>query len=122
MSRVLRGPAIRWAAQRTARRLARGKPRSLWGATPILTLPLKARADRALGFESHSLVFVTYYISRGFDLNMQRMTDATVHWAPGLLMTYYRLLLIYLMLRYDVFPFFYDLGIFPPVPRFGIAP
>src|SRR5262249_1416506 len=64
-------PVIALARFLTRIRLRRGRVRSLWGTTPILTLPLLARCDRLLGFRSHSLVFVTYYISRAFDFNLR---------------------------------------------------
>ena len=68
--------------QRTLRRLKRGRVRSLWGCTPILTLPMKSRADRLLGFVSHSLVFTTYGIFRNFadkgfaGKHFKQLTDA----------------------------------------------
>src|SRR5947209_8193185 len=44
--------AIHLGPKFSVMRLRSGRPRTLWGVTPILTLPLKARADQALGFES----------------------------------------------------------------------
>ncbi|MGL4727444.1 MAG: glycosyltransferase [Bosea sp. (in: a-proteobacteria)] len=106
----------------TDARLAQGAPRSLWGTTPILTLPLKARADRQLGFESHSLVFVTYYIARDFDFNLQRTMEWLQRHAGGLIVPFERLLLAWAMLRYDVFHYFYDQGLTSRATRFGVNP
>src|SRR5690349_6618303 len=47
------------AARLSRWRARRGRVRSLWGATPILTLPLLARADRLLGVQSKSFVYQT---------------------------------------------------------------
>src|SRR5262249_49188095 len=50
-----------------------GTPRTLWGVTPIVTLPLLARCDRLLGLKSDSVVFTTYYIANKFDINLERI-------------------------------------------------
>lgn len=103
-------------------RLAKARPRSLWGVTPILTLPLKAQADRLLGFRSHSLVFVTYHISRNFDFNLRKLVNATAKLAPQLSQALERMILAWAIARYDVFHFFYDRGLMLPVTRFGVNP
>jgi hypothetical protein len=121
----------RWLLERVAvplghrlgeARLAQGRPRSLWGVTPILTLPLKARADKALGLESHSLVFVTYYIARDFDFNLQKPIQWLQSNAHGMLSAFERLLLAWALLRYDVFHYFYDQGLMSRATRFGVNP
>lgn len=121
-SALLHKVAVPLGRRRTDVRLAQGAPASLWGVTPILTLPLKARADRTLGFKSHSLVFVTYYIARDFDFNLERV----IHWlerhAGGLIAPFERLLLAWALWRYDVFHFFYDKGLTAPVTRYGVNP
>lgn len=114
--------AVPLGRRRTQARLAKGTPRSLWGVTPILTLPLKARADRLLGFRSHSLVFVTYHITRSFDINLHKLTGAVFKFAMPLAPAYDHLLLAWALLRYDVFHFFYDRGLTRPVTRFGVNP
>ena len=114
--------AVPLGRRRTEARLAQGAPRSLWGVTPILTLPLKARADRMLGFESHSLVFVTYYIARDFDFNLQRTMEWLQLHAGGLIAPFERLLLAWAIWHYDVFHFFYDQGLTSRSTRFGVSP
>jgi len=109
-------------ANRTQRRLASGTPRSLWGVTPILTLPLKVRADRLLGFESQSLVFVTYHITSNFDYNLQEFVEKLYMYAPTLAPTFGRCLLAWALWRYDVFHYFYDRGLMLPATRFGVNP
>jgi hypothetical protein len=118
---------IRFAKSATRRRLLRGEVRTLWGTTPILTLPLLARSDRLLGFKSRSLVFTTYYITRGFDLNLRWLDRLTLSkFAFGRFtnanIIARRLVLYWMMLRYDFFHFFYDRGILTSPLRIGINP
>lgn len=109
-------------AKSTRRRLRSGRLKSLWGVTPILTLPLLVRCDAMLGFRSRSLVFVTYYISRSFDINLSKLReffarDYTAHVA------FLKWVMAYALLRYDVFHFFYDRGILmPPNGRIQVSP
>ena len=106
----------------TARRLAAGRPRTMWGITPIVTIPLKVRCDKALGFRSESVVFETYYITRNFDWNMRQLARAFNAW-PSASRSGYRLLLGVALLRYDVFHTFADRGVMPPMWRsFGADP
>lgn len=103
-------------------RLAQGAPASLWGTTPILTLPLKARADRLLGLKSSSLVFVTYYIARDFDYNLQSWVEWLRRRGHALLIPFERILLAWAICRYDIFHFFYDQGLTSRATRFGVNP
>jgi len=106
----------------SARRIAKGRPRTMWGITPISSLPLKARCDNALGFPSDSVVFTTYYITRSFTWNLSLLRRAFNAW-PAATNAGYRLVLGVALLRYDVFHVFADRGILPPVWRgFGIDP
>lgn len=114
--------AVRNGPEKSQRRLEKGKGRTLWGVTPILTLPLKARADRLLGFRSHSLVFVTYYITRNFDFNLRVLVNGVARYAPGLSPALEKLILAWAISRYDVFHYFFDRGLMAPVTRFGINP
>src|SRR5262245_44716370 len=75
------------ARQLARRRKARGQMRALWGATPILTLPLKARATALLSLESRSVVFQTYVITEDFDYNLRRFANGAARlggWASAL--------------------------------------
>ncbi len=106
----------------TVRRLAAGRPRTMWGITPIVTLPLNVRCDQALGFRSESVVFETYYITRNFDWNLRQLARAFNAW-PSASRSGYRLLLGVALLRYDVFHTFADRGVMPPMWRsFGADP
>ena len=94
----------------------------MWGITPIVTLPLKARCDQALGFRSESVVFETYYITRNFTWNLRPLARAFNAW-PSASRSGYRFLLGLALLRYDVFHTFADRGIMPPMWRsFGADP
>ncbi|WP_374300562.1 hypothetical protein [Ferrovibrio sp.] len=97
------------ARQLTAWRVWRGRPSTVWGTTPILTLPLLARCDRSLGLASQSLVYLTYHISSAFDVNLNRISRLALRrflayqWLTWLVF-------LYALLRYDVFHFFNDRG------------
>ena len=110
-------PLARWLGER---RLERGRARALWAATPILTLPLKASATRSLGLKSTSLVFTTYYITQDFDLNLRYLVNGAARLGPFASAVMDRLVLVWAMLRYDVFHFFFDRGLMRPNSRFGI--
>ncbi len=114
--------AVPLGRRRTHVRLEQGIPASIWGITPILTLPLKARADRLLGFRSHSLVFVTYYIARNFDFNLQKIAGVWRRLSGGEMGPFDRALLAWALWRYDVFHFFYDQGLTSRATRFGVNP
>jgi glycosyltransferase involved in cell wall biosynthesis len=94
----------------TRRRLAKGSPRTLWGITPIVTLPLKARCNHALGFASESLVFETYYITKDFTWNLKYVVKGFNIW-PACAPAFRRMLLGLILLRYDVIHLFADRGI-----------
>lgn len=110
--------AIRLGPKLSTLRLARGKPRSLWGVTPILTLPLKAKADRQLGFRSESLVYVTYVITSQFDIDLRK--SYVIASGLGLLPAFQRVVLAWALMRYDVFHCFADRGLLDPGRRLQI--
>src|SRR5262249_42114149 len=106
----------------TAWRLGHGTVRSLWGTTPILTLPLLAACDRRLGLESQSLVFTTYYTAQTFDLNLKPLLDRFVARTPKLRRVFFDLVFAWSLVRFDVFHFFCDQGVLPSTGRMGIDP
>jgi len=114
---------VRAARRATEKRLAKGKVRTLWAATPILTLPLLARCDRMLGFRSSSLVFNTYYVTRSFDINLILFEGflRLLRSRRGLGL-FRRLVLAWALLRYDFFNYFYDRGLMLSDGRYGINP
>jgi glycosyltransferase involved in cell wall biosynthesis len=119
LSRLAIPMAIYVGSRLTASRVERGELRSLWGVTPILTLPLKARADRELGFRSNSIVYVTYVITAGFDIILRR--PYLFANSVGLGAAFQRLVLVWALVRYDVFHFFADRGLLDPSARMQIS-
>lgn len=91
--------------------------RSLWGTTPIINIIYNSRAERLLGIESDTLVFKTYHITDHFTYNLS-------HWCRNkflrVLMSFP--LLVWALLRYDIFHFFFDQGILPSRNWSGINP
>ncbi|MCP4559931.1 MAG: glycosyltransferase [Bosea sp.] len=122
---VQRGAArvVKAARHYGDRRQAKGEVRTLWGTTPILTLPILARCDALLGLKSDSLVFTTYYITRNFSINLT-IPDKVAAKLMKIRRTAHRrfrfAVLAYVMLRYDAVHFFYDRGLLPGTERFGI--
>ncbi len=117
VSLLLLVPFLRLAGRRRA---ARWQLRSVWGTTPILTLPLLARVDELLGIRSDSLVFQTYYITQAFTFNLQQQVAGLRRFVPWLLPLYHRLLLLWALFRYDVFHFFFDRGLLEADGRIGL--
>ena len=97
-----------------------GRPRSLWGVTPIHTINLNAKCDEKLGFKSRSLVFVQYFISKNFSYNFSKILQLIQAQNSGMEKPFYWLVFLYCLLRYDNFNFFYDRGIFPSDKGRGI--
>ena len=97
-----------------------GRPRTMWGVTPILTLPLLARCDRLLGLRSDSLVFTTYYITNSFDINLKRLCEHIYAKYPRLTTPLHRTILRWAMIRYDVFHLFCDRSLLLPTRRMEI--
>lgn len=112
--------AVKYSPYFTERRMARGRVRTLWGVTPILTLPLKARADRELGFDSGSIVYTTYVITSQFDINLRRAYLAAA--GLGVVPAFQRLVLAWALCRYDVFHTFADQGLLDSRERLQIDP
>ncbi len=98
------------------------RPAALWGTTPILTLPLLAEADRLLGLHAVSLTFGSYYITRTFDLSLDRLVAALSRLSPVLIPAFRRAVLLWALLRFDFFHYFYDEGLLERRGRAGVNP
>ncbi len=105
--------------KRTEARLNKGRARSLWGVTPILTLPLKAACDELIGIKARSWVLTTYGISSNFHVNLKKFTQI-IQKNQYLYQPYCRLVLAWCLLRYDIFHYFYDRGFLVPSNFFGV--
>jgi hypothetical protein len=102
------------------RRIRFGRPRTMWGVTPILTLPLLARCDRLLGLRSDSLVFTTYYVTSSFDVNLKGLWEKVYANYPRLSGPLHKVILRIALIRYDAFHLFCDRGLVPPTRRMEI--
>lgn len=114
--------AVLWGRRLSKKRMQKGKLRSLWGVTPILTLPLLARCDRLLGINSQSFVYVTYVVTQKFDINLNRPRNWLLKNAPAFYTSFINIVMGLALLRYDIFHFFCDRGIMDPVNQIGIHP
>jgi glycosyltransferase involved in cell wall biosynthesis len=113
---------VRLGRWRTQRRLAKGRPRSLWGFTPLLTLPLKAKADELLGIHAESVVWTTYHISRRFTRNLRLLPAIVRRLNPELLGSLGRFVLAFALLRYDIFHYFNDRALLWPNRILALEP
>lgn len=120
VGRWLMRATVPLARRASRRRLSAGRPRSLWGVTPIVTLAVKAKADRCLGFRSDTLVFTTYYITRAFDLNLRYVLSIARRCGTSVLRLTETAILCWAALRYDVVHYFFDRGLLPPDGMSGI--
>ncbi len=97
-----------------------GVRRSLWGVTPILTLPLLARCDRLLGHAAETLVLARYHITDAFDWDLSTQQRWIVGKFPDCYPLWAECVFLFALMRFDVFHYFYDRGIMKPAARFGI--
>ena len=97
---------------RMLRRHMQRAPRSVWSGTPILTLPIKARAERTLGYRAISVVTHTYHTSGAFDRDLSRWRGLPIigHAVPFALF-------VWACLAADRLHFFCDRGILPGARR-----
>ena len=102
------------------RRMHLGRPRTMWGVTPILTLPLLVRCDRLLGLHSESLVFTTYHTTKNFDINLQRLAEAIYTRHPRWSARMHKIILRLALIRYDAFHLFCDRSLMLPTRRMEI--
>ena len=94
---------------RLLRRLIDKRFNSLWTGTPILTLPLNARAEAMLGVNAKSLVYESFGITRGgFDIHLGRWLRIPI---LGRLVPFVTFL--YACVTQDRLHFFTDRGIIP---------
>lgn len=103
-------------------RMSWSRPRSMWGVTPILTLPLLAKCDRLLGFRSESLVFDVYYTTNSFDINLKSLKDRVYRRFPRWIARFHKTVLQLALIRYDIFHTFCDRGLLPPAVGLQIEP
>jgi glycosyltransferase involved in cell wall biosynthesis len=100
-------------------RRTKGRLRSLWGVTPIISLNNGVKAERRLGIEADSLVMGTYCVTKDFDFVLSPHLEAAQAAGAQAHMGFYWLVLIWAMMSYDVFFYFYDRGILLPEESTG---
>jgi len=103
-------------------RLSYTRPRTVWGVTPILTLPLLAKCDRLLGFRSESLVFTVYHTTNSFDINLKALSGFVYRTFPRWIGKFHRAIPRLALIRYDVFHTFCDRGLLPASGGLQIEP
>lgn len=82
--------------------------RSLWAGTPILTLPVKAQAERLLGVQADTLVYETYYLTSEFRYDLSRWNRGPGVWRSLMLPL---LVLLWAACRYQRFHYFCNRGL-----------
>lgn len=101
---------------RLIRRILTNQFNSLWAGTPILTLPLKARAESLLGVNAKSLVYESYGIAQGgFDIHLGRWVRIPV---LGRLVPF--ITFLYACVTQDRLHFFCDRGLLPVFRPFEV--
>jgi hypothetical protein len=82
------------------------KPAVLFAPTPIINIVDQSRLLRELGYDSRTLVYTVYYITDKFDHNLTPLVQnpALGTWLPNLLF-------LWSLLRFDLFHFYYDGGL-----------
>jgi len=107
--------AVLWPLRVLRRLLAPRSFQCLWTGTPVITMALKARAERSLGFRSRSLVTHTYFITDAFDIDLSRLRAVPV---LGYLVPFS--VFLWACLFVDRLHFYCDRGILPTPDRFGV--
>src|SRR5262249_46814635 len=118
------GRQLLWCLARLAGswRLGWSSPRTMWGVTPILTLPLLAKCDRLLGLRSESLVFTAYHTTNSFDVNLKAICDAVYRRFPRWPARFHKAVFHLALIRYDVFHTFCDRGLLPATQGLRVEP
>ncbi len=97
---------------RAVRRIRASRVRSIWTGSPIVTIPVNARAERLLGCDASSLVLQTYYITNAFDRNLSRWRRLPL---LGVLLPY--AVFVWACIAVDRLHFFCDQGLLPTAQR-----
>jgi len=93
------------------KKIGKKRPRILWGPTPIINIATNALADGQYGYESHTIVYETYFITRSFTYNIEH------HFTRRHSAVYLPLaVMIWASWQYDIFQFFFDGGLLGRTP------
>ena len=82
------------------------KPAILFAPTPIINIVEQSRLLQELGYESRTLVYDVYFVTDKFDYNLAPLirNPAMGKWLPNVLF-------LWALLRFDLFHFYYDGGL-----------
>jgi hypothetical protein len=99
------GVCLPWLAIRGRVGHRPAKPRIIWGPTPIINIGTNAAADRLYGYQSDTLVYRPYYVTKDFTYNLERWWRVkplalVIPWA----------VFLWAVLRYDIFQVYFDGG------------
>lgn len=86
---------------------------SLWAGTPIITLALKAKAERMLGIKAVSFVYSTYYITQEFDINLSQFCKSHI-----LIKVLSVFAFLWACIFFDRLHFYCDRGLLEPISPF----
>lgn len=93
--------------------LKRRPLRSLWAPSPLINVPTMSKAESLLGVQSHTLVFTNWFgIEFTYDLSRFCRTKLAKAIVPFLILPW-------ALARFDIFHFFADRGLLPPLQRHG---
>ncbi|WP_421790294.1 glycosyltransferase [Hyphobacterium sp.] len=82
------------------------KPSIVWTPTPILNIAESSQLLQDMGYKSDTLVFTSYFITSKFTYNMKpTLENAAVNW------WFTSVLFLWSMLKYDIYHFYYDGGL-----------
>lgn len=90
---------------------------SYWTGTPIITLALKARAERMLGVRARSLVTNEFYVTSDFDVNLSRWRSLPV---VGLLVPFAAF--VWVCVSAKRVHAYHDRGVLPPRSEYEFNP
>lgn len=94
-----------WVVLKRIWRNAEYRPKIIWGPTPIINIATNAAADRLRGFQSDTLVYRPYYVTKEFTYNLERWWK---HKPLALLLPWG--VFLWAVLRYDIFQLYFDGG------------
>ncbi len=88
------------------RRITFQKPKIVWAPTPIINISENSKLLNQIGYDSKTVVFTVYHITSDFDVNLKPhiRNPAVGYWLPNALF-------LWSLLKFDVFHFFFDGGL-----------
>ncbi|PWB39693.1 MAG: hypothetical protein C3F19_14605 [Rhodocyclales bacterium] len=87
-------------------KLSGGKPRLVWGPTPIINIVDQSELMQRQGYESTTVVYAVYHITNRFDYDLMPLirNQAIAWWLPNVVF-------LWSLLKFDIFHYFFDGGL-----------